>query len=85
MKRLLLGVMMLGLVNTASSQDAVKFDAKTIMLELQKQILAPMATTCEQMRNYEGNSLKRTFVFRSGYFYDGMKEKIFLDFVSDLY
>lgn len=82
MKRLLVAMMLLGMVSAASGQD---FDANSIMLELQKQVLAPVATSCVEMKIFDSKDLRRKLVFRRGYFYGpsggGIKEKIFIDFV----
>lgn len=60
-------------------------EAEKIMQELQKQVLAPIATSCVEFKIFDGGDLKRTLMFRRGYFYGsngtGMKEKIFIDFV----
>lgn len=78
----LLFVVFLGTVGVVQGHD---IEAGKIMQKLQKQVLAPVATCCVEFKIFDKNDLKRTLVFRRGYFYGssgaGTKEKIFIDFV----
>lgn len=82
----LLFAVFLGTVGVVQGHD---IEAGKIMQKLQEQVLAPVATSCVEMKIFDNKDLKRKLVFRRGYFYGpvgekGMgeiKEKIFLDFV----
>lgn len=80
MKKLALNIALL--LFFSSSAFAQSMEAGKIMQKLKEQILAPIAFVCVEMKIFNAeNNLKRTFVFKRGYLYDGEKEKILISFI----